>query len=284
MIQDKINIEIVQWCHEQNITRKSNQLFEKFIDDCKIIRRTFSEINQILSGNYTPIKNNNIPQMEETSSDFDNFRSRFDVYDWYQDVEFIPFRIALYIIDTLRAIPDVVRKVMKESEKIKQYRKNKQSYILEMAEEQIKTDSTNVAFQFLCSGYLQGFKGNLEKVCEDIISKQIQADQELIERLLKETRDSETLKQEYAPIEKKCKNIIGHILYANIKYLSACPPSVLEEIRILERGSYSSVHLCVVDNCGTRSECAVKKMLAPIESDLYLQLSEASYLRSVWCL
>lgn len=181
----------------------------------------------------------------------------------------------------------MVRKVADkiiESEKIKLYRKNKQSHILEMAEEQIKTYSPNVVFQFLCSGYLRGLKTSLEKVCEDIIPKQIKADQELIERLLKETRDSETLKQEYAPIEKKCKNIIGHLLYANIKYFSACPPSVLEEIRILGRGSFASVHLCVVDNCGARLQCAVKKMLSPIESDSYLQLSEASYLRSVWCL
>lgn len=288
MIQDKINIEIVQWCYEQNIERKSNQLFKKFIGDCKIIRRTFSEIDQIFQGNNAPIKNKNILQREETSSDFDCPRLlRSDVYDQYQSFVFSPYRIFFYIIKALRAIPDVVMKVaevMKESEKIKQYRKNKQSYILEMAEEQIKTYSTNVVFQFLCSGYLQGLKASFEKVCEDIIPKQIQADQKLIERLLKETRDSETLRQEYAPIEKKCKNIIGHLLYADIKYFSACPPPVLEEKRILGQGSIASVHLYVVDNCGTRSECAVKKMLSPIEPDSYLQLSEASNLRSVWCL
>lgn len=284
LIRDKINIEIVQWCYEQNIERKSNQLYEKFINDCKIIRRTFSEIDQIVQGNNAPIKNKNIPQREETSSDFDCPQLGSDVSDRYQSFVFNPLRIVYYIMKTVLMIPGVVRKVvekMKESEKIEQYRKNKQSYILEMAEEQIKTYSTNVVFQFLCSGYLQGLKASFEKVCEEIIPKQIQADQELIEKLLKETRDSETLKQEYAPIEKRCKNIIGHLLYADIKYFSACPPHVLEEIRILGRGSFASVHLCVVDICGTRSECAVKKMLSPIESNSYLQLSEATHLRKL---
>lgn len=287
MIHEKIHLEIVNWCYEQNIERKSNQLFEKFIDNCKIIRRTFSEIDQIFKGNNAPIKDKNIRQGEETSSDFDCRRRGFGVYDSYRSFTFISIRIALYILETLRAIPDVVRKVaekIKESEKIKLYRKNKQSYILKMAEEEIKTYSPNVVFQFLCSVYLRSLKTSFETVCEDIIPKQIKADQELIERLLTETRDSETLKQEYAPIEKKCKNIIGHLLYANIKYFSDCPPSVLKEKDILGGGSFAIVHLCDVENCGTMSECAVKQMLSPIELDSYLQLSEASYLRSVWCL
>lgn len=282
LIQEKIHLEIVNWCYEQNIERKSNQLFEKFIDNCKIIKRTFSEIDQIFKGNNAPIKDKNIRQGEETSSDFDCRRRGFGVYDSYRSFTFISIRIALYILETLRAIPDVVRKVaekIKESEKIKLYRKNKQSYILKMAEEEIKTYSQNVVFQFLCSGYLRSLKTSFETVCEDIIPKQIKADQELIERLLTETRDSETLKQEYAPIEEKCKNIIGHLLYANIKYLSDCPPSVLKEKDILGRGSFAIVYLCDVENCGTMSECAVKQMLSPIELDSYLQLSEASYLR-----
>lgn len=287
MIRDKINFEIVQWCHEHNIERKSNQLFERFLDNCKIIRRTFSEIDQIFQGNNAPIKDKIMRQGEESSSDFDCSRLRFGLYDRYFFIKSVPLRIALYILDTLRAIPDAVRKVadkIKELDRIKQYRKNKQSYILEMAEEQIKRYRPNVVFQFLCAGYVGGFKRSLEMVCEDIIPKQIKADQILIERLLKETRDSETLKQEYAPIEKKCKNIIGHLLYANIKFLSACPISVLKEIRILGRGSFASVHLCDVDNCGARLQYAVKKMLSPIKSDSYLQLSEASYMRSVWFL
>lgn len=71
-------------------------------------------------------------------------------------------------------------------------------------------------------------------------------------------------------IEKKCKNIIGYIFYVNIKYLLVCLFFVLEEICIFEWGLYSFVYLCVVDNCGIRLECVVKKMLVLIELDLYL--------------
>lgn len=289
LIADKINSQIVQWCQEHHIEDTSSKLFDRFIGECKLIKGNFCEIDQIVQGIKPPIVDGNLPQAAETaetSSDFDSSRSFaiFPLQERIALIAFAPLWLPLVIGASVLALPVAVgmfiKDAIEERKKIIEYRKNKMAHILQLAEQEIKCYNKDLVLNGLRVTYLRDFMASLEQVCVDVIPKQIKADQELIENIVKEDRDSQTLKQEYTPIETKCKEIIGNLLYAKIKYLSDNPPRVLKEIDSLGRGSFANVLLCDVDIGGAQLQCAVKQMTSSIRSDPYLQLSEASNMKA----
>lgn len=286
LIADKINSQIVHWCQEHHIADTSSKLFDKFIEECKLIKGNFCEIDQIIQGIKPPIADGNLPQAAETSSDFDSSRSFaiFPLQERIALIAFAPLWLPLVIGASVLALPVAVGMIIKdaieERRKIMEYRERKLAHILELAEIEIKYYSKDLVLDGLRVTYLRDFKASLEQVCENVIPKQIKADQELIENIVKEDRDSQTLKQEYTPIETKCKEIIGNLLYAKIKYLSDCHPRVLKEIELLGRGSFAIVLLCDVDIGGAKLQCAVKRMTSSIRLDPYLQLSEATNMKA----
>lgn len=159
-----------------------------------------------------------------------------------------------------------------------EYFQNKTAYMLQFSVKQIKLYSVEVIFKFLCETYLPGFKFSLD-CCMSAIPEEIKAQHKLIENIVNEQRDCETLIQEYTPIEKECKEIMKTLLYFKLKYLSGCPPLILKEKDELGHGSYATVHLCEVDIGGETLNCAVKRQRLHVSSDAYIQLSEADTMR-----
>lgn len=90
---------------------------------------------------------------------------------------------------------------------------------------------------------------------------------------MKEKRDYETLKLEYSPIEQKCKEIVGNLLYVKIKFLSDWQPRIFKST--LGPGGFGHVFHCNVDIGGNEALCAARRLASPIQSDPYLQLSLA---------
>nr|XP_022303099.1 uncharacterized protein LOC111110781 [Crassostrea virginica] len=281
LIGDKISNEIVTWCQDNHIEDTSTRLFDLFIEECKLIKRNYREIDQTIQG----IADGNVPQGAENSSDFEssNFTSIFPLKKRIALVAFAPLWLPLVIGASILALPValgiLVKDTLVDKKKINHFRQDKMVHMLKLAELEMTNYSTDLVFNGLRQTYMRDFMASLEQVCENIIPKQIKADQELIGNILKEDRDSQTLKQEYTPIERKCKEIIGNLLYAKLAHLSD-QPCIKREIRQLGRGSYSTVILCDVQIGNREVECAVKKMTSPLRHELYLQLMEAANMRT----
>lgn len=279
MIDDQINNQITIWCLDHHIEDIFYQFFDLFMKECKLIKSNFSAINQIIQGVKLPNDDVTYQQKTETASDFDSSTSTlgFSTEEKIIIVATAPLWIPLIIGATVVAIPvalgSVIKNAIVEKRKIKQYRKNKMKHMLTLAEERINLFNTDIVYNAVSVAYLQRFMSSLEEVCKQIIPKQIKADKELIENILKEDRDYQTLKLEYSPIEQKCKEIVGNLLYLKIKYLSDCQPLISKSI--LARGGFGQVHYYDVDIGGNKVHCAVRRLASPIQSDPYLQLSFA---------
>lgn len=269
MIVDQISNQITIWCLDHHIEDTFYNLFDFFMKECKLIKRNFSEIYRIVQDDGT------LQQKVETVSDLDFSVSILDYS--IEEKLFLaataPLWIPIIIGATVVAIPiaigSAIKKAIVESRKIIEYRENKMKYMLKLAEEKIEIFNADMLYKAVSSANLPKLKSSLEEVCRQIIPKQIMADKELIENLMKENRDYQTLKLEYSPIEQKCKEIVGNLLYVKIKYLSDCKPRISKSI--LGRGVH--VHFCDVDISGNKVQCAVRRLASPIQSDPYLQLS-----------
>lgn len=170
-------------------------------------------------------------------------------------------------------IDSVVEKI-----NMNRFREDKMTHMLKWAEKEIENCSSKELYKFFQRAYLQKFMTTLEHVCDNIIPNKIESDRELIKNIVKETRDSEALKQEYMPIERNCKQIIGEILYAKLNYLTN-QPCIKGVHGQLGRGSYSTVSLCDVQICEKEMQCAVKKMTSPLSKEMYVQLTEVANMK-----
>lgn len=278
MIDDQINNQTTNWIINHHIEDTFYHFFDLFMKECKLIRSNFREIDRIIQGVKSTNDDEASQQKTETTSDYiESSPSMFSIEDKIIIVATAPLWIPLIIGATVVAIPVFVGSVIKdtivEKRKIKQYRENKMKLMLKLAEEEISTINTNEIYNAFNTAYLQQFFSILKEVCEQIIPKQIKADKELIENIMKEKRDYETLKLEYFPIEQKCKEIVGNLLYVKIKFLSDWQPRILKST--LGPGGFGHVFYCDVDIGGNEVQCAARRLASPIQSDPYLQLSLA---------
>lgn len=271
MIADQINNQIKMWCLNHHIKDTFHQFVDLFTKECKLINNNFSKINQIILGVQSPNDDETSQQQTETTSDFiESSPSLFSIGE-------IIFKFAttplLVLIISAMVLGSVVKDAIVEKRKIKQYRENKMKLMLKLAEEELSTFNTNMLYDAVNVAYLQKFLSSLETICKQIIPTQIKADKELIENIMKEKRDYETLKLEYSPIEQKCKEIVGNLLYVKLKFLSDCQPLISKSS--FGPGGFGHVYFCDVDICGKKVQCAVRRLISPIQSDPYLQLSLA---------
>lgn len=215
------------------------------------------------------------------------FRSSPDITDTFASEDYrrrVSFRLGPFqrvkcITRMISAFFRHRKQSMEDKKKANQeYFKNKTAYMLQFSVKQIELYSAEVIFEFLCETYLPGFEFSLD-CCMSAIPEEIKAQHKLIENIVNEQRDCETLIQEYSPIEKECKDIMKSLLYFKLKYLSGCPPLILKEKDELGHGSYATVHLCEVDIGGETLNCAVKRQRLHLYSDAYIQLSEADTMR-----
>lgn len=279
MIVDKINNQIAIWCLDHHIEDTFYQFFDLFMEECKLIKSNFDDIDRIIQGVKLPNDDETFLQKTETASDFDSSSSTLGLPTEVKIIIvataplWLPLIIGVTVVGIPVAIGSMIKDAIVEKRKIKKYRENKMKHMLKLAEEKINEFNTDKVYNAVSVAYLQKFMSSLEEVCKQIIPKQIKADKELIENIMKEHRDYQTLKLEYSPIEQKCKEIVGNLLYVKIKYLSDCQPRILNSI--VGQGGFGHVHFCDVDIGGYKVQCAVRRLASYIQSDPYLQLSLA---------
>lgn len=270
-ITDRVNDQILEWCEGYNITEQWTLLFDQFREECKLLEDNISEIDDIIQGR-NPLENDEKFKGFASDIDFPKLKLELSSIETFfllvtSPVWFPVLAIGQFVF----SLADVIEKKVQ----IKLYNENKTVYMNTLATEIMKKCDEEAIYNSLRMKFLQDFLSRKNQVCDVVIPNQIKADRELIENIVKEERDAETLIQEYTPIELQCKAIIGKLLYVKIKYFSENIPCILEEQALLGKGSFAEVHQCKVDFGVTRKECAVKRLSPKRLSDHYLQLSEA---------
>lgn len=272
MISERIKNQIVKMSRELTIKDKWTSLFIDLKKECKVIKANVHEIDQIIKGNSLPLSDKNLDNWSSctNSSKSGSESSPIETF-------FIIVTVPIWVPAVVIALPFVllgesIGKILDS----RRYKQNKISYMNTLTKEVIKKFDTHVIYNDLVLKLLEQFLSSLNKICEDIIPNQITADQELLKNISKENRDSQTLLKEYTPIELRCKDIIGHLLYVKIKYFHDKPIRILKEADLIGEGSYAEVHECHAVIGGIEVKCAVKRLTTALQhSDRYLQLSEA---------
>ena len=265
LITDKIQAEIVLWYQKHRI-----KLFDFFREEFKFTKDKYKEIEKSIQGIKPSIADRLYLSREtQTSSDYDvcepsptffvKLKMLISNFLWMAN----QITLAGYLVDRRN---------------IRQFRENKKSHMLMLAKEEIKNYSSKAIYEDLKQTFLEEFRSNLEQVCDNIITEQTKADQELIENIAKEVRNYQTLNQKYISIEQSCKQIIGQLLHAKLTLLSN-HPCIKREGLELGRGSYSIVYLCDAQVDDREIQYAVKKVTQPLRQIMYEQLTEAVNLR-----
>lgn len=238
--------------------------------------KQFDDIDQIMQGKKHHLAKICLaPTRRLLSGCHDTFR--FEEYKRRLHFRLGPFQIARCISRIISAFFRHLKKSLEERKiAIKEYFNNKTAYMSDLAKEQIEMYNVDIIFKCLCDTFLTCFESSLDH-CMTVIPAEIKANLKLMENIMNERRNCETLMQVYTPLEKECKKVKESLLYYRIKFLSGCRPQILDEKDELGHGSYATVHLCEVDIGGKRLECAVKRQR--ITSDRYNKLSEADTLR-----
>lgn len=267
LIINRISSEIRIWSYRNNINDVPAYLFNQFIEDCKLMKGDVREIDQIFQRIRPPINHENLQNLGTNTPS-----PSLTVAETVVAVLSAP----LWIPITVVSVPFVLIGIS-ISEKIdfKQYKKNKKAFMGKLTKEVIEKYNEEVIYDGLIQQFVSDVMLNINQICENIIPKQIIADRKLIEKMAKQDSDSQTLKEEYIRIESKCKEIIRNLLYAKIKTFSDHPFRITNEGPILGTGSFAVVHLCDVYFGDKKIQCAVKRPTSSIQTDSYLQLSEA---------
>lgn len=273
MIKERIIREITRWCEQQKLRSATTYL----VQDCmQQFGNKFDDIDQIMQGR-KPLEFRLSPTKRSLSESDDTFN--FREYKRRLHFRLGPFQIARCISRMIVAFFRHLKKSSEEKKKAKkEYFNNKTAYMLDLAKEQIEMYTADIIFKCLCDTFLTCFESTLDH-CMSVIPAEIEANYKLMENIMNERRDCETLIKEYTPIEKECKELRQRLLYFKIKYLSGHRPQILKEKNELGQGSYATVNLCEIDINGQRIECAVKRHRIPLTSDPYIQLSEADTMR-----
>lgn len=272
LIRYKIQTEIEQWCQEYHIEEMFSKRYDFFLKKCRLIEVTYRDIYQVIQGNKPPTAERNLPEDSDfNSNQSESLFSLLEKIVLFVHTLFYPWWFPIMS-------PLVFMNAVVEKMNINRFREDKMTHMLRWAEKEIENFSSKELYKFLQEAYLQKFMTIMEHVYDNIIPNKIESDRELIKNIVKETRDSETLKQEYVPIERNCKQIIGEILYAKLTYLTN-QPCIKEVKNELGRGTYSTVSSCVVQICDREMQCAVKKMTSPLSREMYVQLTEVANMK-----
>nr|XP_022303100.1 uncharacterized protein LOC111110782 [Crassostrea virginica]XP_022303101.1 uncharacterized protein LOC111110782 [Crassostrea virginica]XP_022303102.1 uncharacterized protein LOC111110782 [Crassostrea virginica] len=260
----KIGTEIEQWCQKHHIEERFSQRYDRFMEKCRLVDDIYRDISQVLQGFKHPTAERNLPEERDCHT---NVFSLHNIFVIYAVIALSPIYLLRVVFTGIHESRNHQRKLIMEC-------------ILKFAEDIIDNFSREKLYEYLQKTYLQRFMTIIEHVCDNIIPKKIESDLELIKNIVKETRDSETLKHEYMPIERECKQIIGILLYAKLTYLSN-KTSIKRVKGEIGRGSYSTVILCDVQICDRDMQCAVKKMASPLSREMYEQLTEVANMKTM---
>lgn len=272
---EKINSEIARWCERHTVRSATTFLLRECM---RQFGDKFDDIDQIMQGRRPPIAKISFSRTTRLLSDFDE-TFNFGEYKKRLHFRLGPFQIARCISRMISAFFRHLKKSVEERKRAKkEYLNNKTAYMLDLAQERIEMYSVDIIFKCLCDTFLTCFESSLD-YCISVIPAEIKANYKLMENIMNEQRDCETLMKEYMPIEKECKYVRQSLLIFKIKFLSGFRPQILNKKSELGRGSYATVYLCEVDIGGKKLECAVKRQSITSKSDQYIKLSEADTMR-----
>lgn len=178
-----------------------------------------------------------------------------------------------------------VKDLVQQTKKINDYNSNKLKYMMDWSDMVLDKYSQNMIYKLMEDTYLNDFNMKVKFVCENVIPKQIAADEKFIDNMKNDMRTSCEIRKQYQPLETSCKYMLGKLLLIYMDYFSGYRLSH-NEIREGERrqeigkGNFSDVHTAEILINGEWIKAAVKTLRKPLEKiQSYIQLTEVQNLR-----
>jgi len=286
MIIKRINEETREWCNKNDVNNITQELSDLFKRECKLIDAQCDEINKTLLDIRMPL--------DEHLHDFSepNPTSHDPLFTKHEKIVLAvtsPLWLPLVIGAGLIALPFGVvvgvKDLVQQTKKMNDYNSNKLKYMMDWSDMVLDKYSQNTIYKLMEDTYLNDFNMKVKFVCENVIPNQIAADEKFINNIKDEMRSSCEIREQYQPLEKSCKCMLGKLLLIYMDYFSGYKLSH-NEIREGDRrqeigkGNFSDVHAAEILINGEWIKAAVKTLRKPLDNiQSYIQLTEVQNLR-----
>jgi hypothetical protein len=281
MIIKRINEETREWCNKEDVNNITQELSDLFRSECKLIDAQCDEINKTLLDIRMPL-DLDFSQPNSTSHD-PLFTNHEKIVLAVTSPLWLPLVIGAGLIALPFGVVVGVKDLVQQTKKLNDYNSNKLKYMMDWSDMVLDKYSKDTIYKLMEDTYLNDFNMKVQFVCENVIPRQIAADEKFINNIKDDIRSSCEIRKQYQPLENSCKCMLGKLLLIYMNYFSGYRLShneIREGEQEIGKGNFSDVHATEILINGEWIKAAVKTLRKPLENiQSYIQLTEVQNLR-----
>ena len=288
MIIKRINQEIREWCKKKYVNNITQELSDLFNRECKLIDAQCDEINKTLLDISMPLDEHLLDFSQPNPTSHDSLFTKYMYDNIVQTVTtplWLPFVFGAGLIAVSFGVVVGVKDLVQQTKKMNDYNSNKLKYMMDWSDMVLDKYSKDTIYKLMEDTYLNDFNMKVQFVCENVIPRQIAADEKFINNIKDDIRSPCEIREQYQPLKTSCKCMLGKLLLIYMDYFSGYRLSH-NEIRQGEqeigKGNFSDVHATEILINREWIKAAVKTLRKPLENiQSYIQLTEVQNLRKL---
>ena len=284
MIIKRINQEIREWCNIENVNNITQELSDLFNRECKLIDAQCDEINKTLLDISMPLEEHLHYFSEPNPTSHDPLFTKHEkIVLAVTSPLWLPLVIGAGLIALPFGVVVGVKDLVQQTKKMNDYNSNKLKYMMDWSDMVLDKYSKDTIYKLMEDTYLNDFNMKVKFVCENVIPRQIAADEKFINNIKDDIRSSCEIREQYQPLKTSCKCMLGKLLLIYMDYFSGYRLShnkIRQGEQEIGKGNFSDVHATEILINGEWIKAAVKTLRKPLENiQSYIQLTEVQNLR-----
>jgi hypothetical protein len=284
MIIKRINEETKEWRNKEDVNNITQELSDLFRSECNLIDAQCDEINKTFLDIRMPLDEHLLACSEPNLTSHDPLFTKHEkIVLAVTSPLWIPFVSVAGLIALPFGVVVGVKDLVQQTKKMNDYNSNKLKYMMDWSDMVLDKCSQNTIYKLMEDTYLNDFNMKVKFVCENVIPRQIAADEKFINNFKDDIRSSCEIREKYQPLETSCKYMLGKLLLIYMDYFSGYRLShneIREGEEEILKGNFSDVHATEILINGEWIKVAVKTLRKPLENiQSYIQLTEVQYLR-----
>ena len=284
MIIKRINEETREWCNKNYVNNITQELSDLFKRECKLIDAQCDEINKILLDISMPLEEHlHYFSIPNPTSHGPLFTKHEKIALAVTSPLWLPLVIGAGLISLPFGVAVGVKDSVQNKKKMNDYNSNKLKYMMDWSDMALNKYSKDTIYKLMEDTYLNDFNMKVQFVCENVIPRQIAADEKFINNIKDDIRSSCEIREQYQSLETSCKYMLGKLLLIYMDYFSGNRLSH-NKIRIgrqkIGSGQFGDVYIAEIIMNGEWIKAAVKTLRRPLENiQSYIQLTEVQNIR-----